>query len=102
MRRWHRRCSGSAATAAPPARPAVANSRWPGRWLVPDILDVRRQCHRAALDQRGAVDVDVVERELGADAGVIDRLGFVAAHMSPRSCPNGRGFFKPRVLADKG
>ena len=85
-------------------RPAVARHRVESapRRMRPDVLNVGRQRHGAALDQRGAVDVDVVERELGPDTGVIDRLGFVAAHMSPRSCPIGRVFYEPRALADEG
>ena len=42
----------------------------PRRSMRPRVVDIRRQRHRAALDQRGAVDVHIVLVELRSDAGV--------------------------------
>ena len=85
-------------------RPAIARHHVESapRRMWPGILDIRRQCHRAAFEQRGIIDVDVVERELGTDTGVIHRLGFAAAHVPPDRAGLGRVFYEPRVLADEG
>src|SRR5690242_11346968 len=38
--------------------------------MRPSILDIGRQHHRTALSECGVIDVDVVLRKLGANAGV--------------------------------
>ena len=50
--------------------------------MRPDVLDVGRQGHRAALLQRGVGDVDVVEGKLRPDAGV--EHGLLAHGLAPR------------------
>src|SRR5580704_16162803 len=70
--------------------------------MRPDILDVCRQRHRTALDQRGAVNVDVVERELGSDTGVVNCLGAVRAHASSDRTQASAVRFRPPILADEG
>src|ERR1700733_8107528 len=47
--------------------------------MWPKILDIRRQRDRAALFDRGVVDVEIVQRQHRADAGMKYRLG----HASP-------------------
>jgi hypothetical protein len=56
------------------------------RWMRPGILDIGRRRHRVAPDEGGFIDVNAVECEFRADAGIehVLHLGVLGERRSGR------------------